>query len=83
MLSLMTHDEFTAELAGLGLSQTDFRRILERLSGDEVAVTTVNRWATGKRSVPASAAAVVRLLGMLPAAKRAKLARKDEHNGDS
>lgn len=73
----MNATDLTATLVRLGLSQADLRRIIERLSGEEISNVTVNRWANGRTGIPASAASTVRLLEMMPAGKRAKLARKD------
>lgn len=52
----MTAPEFKSALRELGLTQAEF----SRRSG--VAISTVNRWATGELPVPGWAAWVVRLL---------------------
>lgn len=52
----MTSGEFRAAMTALRLSQT---WLADRLG---VNVTTVNRWATGKRPVPGSVAFALELL---------------------
>jgi DNA-binding transcriptional regulator YiaG len=51
----MTSDEFRAVLKTLGISQ---RRFASDIDTD---YTAVNRWATGKASIPGAAAAYLRL----------------------
>ena len=66
-------DIFRAELKAAGITQADFRRLIERLAGEEIGNRTVNRWATGDRAVPALAWAALRLYSMLPKKLRARL----------
>lgn len=73
MLGPVTDGEFRNALMELGLSQAQFVRILRKLSDENVAVQTVNRWAKGRRAVPPLAAAVLRLLRMLPTSELQKL----------
>ena len=72
---LMTARQFNDALAEMGLTQTTFGNVIERLAGQRVAHTTVNRWANGKIEMPPLAVSVVRLLQMLPRSKRTKLAQ--------
>ncbi len=65
----MDHEQFRAALETLGLRQTDFARLLRYLSGQPVDIGSVNRWATGKRSVPPAVTATLKLLAMLPRTK--------------
>jgi DNA-binding transcriptional regulator YiaG len=53
---MMTAQEFRDELKECGLSQTDFAHRLD------IAVSTVNRWASGELPVPGYAQAYLRLL---------------------
>ncbi len=69
----MDHERFRATLENLGLRQTDFARLLRYLSGQPVDIGSVNRWATGRRSVPPAVTATLKLLAMLPQATLEKL----------
>lgn len=69
----MTPAEFRAALEALGLRQADFMRLLAYLRGDATDRVTVNRWATGRRDVPPSIVAILRLLAMIPQSRRDQL----------
>ena len=60
----MTANELRARLAELGLSQSAFARLLTDYAEDArtVDVVTVNRWTTGKITVPPAVAALVTVL---------------------
>ena len=64
------HTEFRASLVRLDLRQTDFVRLLAYLGDSKADAVTINRWATGRRAVPSTVAAILRLWEMLPRRKR-------------
>ena len=70
------HIEFRATLDRLGLRQTDFVRLLTYLGDSKADAVTINRWATGRRAVPSTVAAILRLWEMLPKAKRAQILKE-------
>ena len=58
----MTPDAFRHSLALLGFSQAAFRREVEALGGERLPARTVENWARGSRSIPATVPALLRVL---------------------
>ncbi len=73
----MTPAEFRAALDNAGLRQVDFKRLLAHLSGQPADAGTINRWATGRRAVPALAVAFLALWQMLPKTKQRRILRPE------
>ncbi len=69
----MTPAEFRAALDAAGLRQVDFVRLVCTLSGQPADAGTINRWATGKRPVPALAIVVLALWRRLPEDERRQI----------
>lgn len=58
----MTDTEFLATLERLGWKQADAKAVLEHLSGEVIGNNTINRYATGKRAIPPTLAALLQVL---------------------
>lgn len=75
----MTGDELKSALSDIGMSQGAFSRLLTKYStGEEVSVTTVNRWCSGRHPVPAAVALCVTLLRRIREDEREFLAKGRE-----
>lgn len=70
----MTGPDFRQRLAELGLRQVGLVRLVERLSGQQIAATTVWRWCAGETPVPPLAVAVLELYARLDDQAREALA---------
>lgn len=61
--------EFAGKLRAAGLSQTEFRELVERLAGQRIAQTTTSRWVKGTRAAPPCALALLGLVARIPPAE--------------
>ena len=61
----MSPDAFRWRLGVLGLSQAAFRREVEALGGERLPARTVENWAAGSRSIPATVPALLRCMQRL------------------
>ncbi|MDK2955428.1 MAG: hypothetical protein PWQ57_924 [Desulfovibrionales bacterium] len=62
----MTAEEYRSELRLLGMSQIGLTRVIRHLADSSPSAVTANRWATGETPVPATVAALLRVIGRLP-----------------
>lgn len=67
------HPSFAGMLRAAGLSQTEFRELVERLAGQRVAQTTTSRWVKGTRAAPPCALALLGLVARIPPAELHRL----------
>lgn len=54
--------DFAARLRAAGLTQREFRELVERLGGQALDRTTPSRWARGKRPPPPCALALLEII---------------------
>ena len=64
--SEVTKLNFAERLRAAGLSQTEFRRVVYRLTGLDQPDSTMARWINGTRSPPPSALALLELISHIP-----------------
>lgn len=78
----VTAKELREALRRLGLSQTEFARLLTYYSGERVSPNTVWRWAAGHRRVPSGVVMAVKLFEALPKSKQRRIRREAAEQAD-
>jgi len=67
---------FAERLESVRLSQAEFRRLVQRLSGIELDRATTSHWVTGQREPHACALAFLAVIAEIPPSQLAEILKK-------